>query len=392
MKFDEKKLEKILARNVEDVIKREELEKKLTSGKQLRIKHGVDVTSPLLHLGHAVDYWKMREFQELGHKVVFLIGDFTTQIGDPTGKSKTRPEIEEATIKENAQTYLDQVKKILIDTPELLEVRRNSEWYGDMKISDFLGLLKLVTHAQLIERDMFQERIKQDQDIYVHELLYPILQGYDSVMLESDLTVIGSDQLFNEMMGRRFQKAFGQDPQVVMTTTITPGLDGKEKMSKSLGNFIALLDAPQDKFGKIMSMPDSLIDSYLFVYTQLPMEEVQHVVELHPREKKERLAYEIVKLYHGEKEADQARKFFESVFQKKSIPEDMQATQVMSGMEWGTFLVDTGYAKSKSEAKRLIEGGGVDFNEARITLASDKITKGGIAKIGKHTFVKIEIK
>src|SRR3989344_4329764 len=308
MKFDEKKLEKILARNVEDVIKREELEKKLTSGKQLRMKHGVDVTSPLLHLGHAVDYWKMREFQELGHKVVFLIGDFTTQIGDPTGKSKTRPEIEEATIKENAQTYLDQVKKILIDTPELLEVRRNSEWYGDMNISDFLGLLKLVTHAQLIERDMFQERIKQDQDIYVHELLYPILQGYDSVMLESDLTVIGSDQLFNEMMGRRFQKAFGQDPQVVMTTTITPGLDGKEKMSKSLGNFIALLDAPQDKFGKIMSMPDSLIDSYLFVYTQLPMEEVQHVVELHPREKKERLAHEKPKLDHGENKANPARK------------------------------------------------------------------------------------
>ncbi len=391
MKINNKSIKEILGRNVEQVITEKELEKKLASGKQLRIKHGVDVTSPLLHIGHAVDYWKMREFQELGHKIVFLIGDFTTKIGDPTGKSKTRPELDSETIARNSEKYLEQIKKILKTEPNLFEIRRNSEWYNKMTLDDFLSLLKRVTHSQLIERDMFQRRIKENQEIFEHELMYPILQGYDSVALESDMTIIGSDQLFNEMMGRHFQKIFGQDPQVVITTTITPGLGGEEKMSKSLNNYVAILDTPQDKFGKIMTLPDFLINVYLPVYTKLSMPEIKEIKKLKPFEAKKRLAFEIVKLYDGEKKAQEAQDNFEKTFSKKEIPENLKIYKAKKGETWIEFLTRNKFVSSKSEAKRLIDGGGVDFSGKKIQKASEIVKKDGIAKIGKHQFVKIVV-
>ena len=377
MKTTKEIIEKILGRNVEKVIDRERLEKKLLSGKQLRIKHGVDVTSPMLHIGHAVDYWKMREFQELGHKVVFLIGDFTTKIGDPTGKSKTRPEIDEKTIQKNSKEYLKQVTKILLNDPKLLEVRKNSEWYGKMSSLKLLSLLKKITHSQLMERDMFQRRIKEGEEIYEHEFIYPVLQAYDSVMLKSDLTVIGTDQLFNEIMGRKYQEIFNQEPQAIIATTITPGLDGKEKMSKSLGNFVGILDKPTEKFSKIMTIPDSLVEQYFKVYTNLDFSEISKIIKIHPMEAKKRLAFEIIKRYDGEKNASEAS--IENIFIKK---EEL----------WVDFLTQQNFVKSKSDAKRLIDGGGIDFEGTKIKSSKDKIQKGGIAKIGKYKLIKIIFK
>ncbi len=377
MKTTKEIIEKILGRNVEKIIDRERLEKKLLSGKQLRIKHGVDVTSPMLHIGHAVDYWKMREFQELGHKVVFLIGDFTTKIGDPTGKSKTRPEIDEKTIQKNSKEYLKQVTKILLNDPKLLEVRKNSEWYGKMSSLKLLSLLKKITHSQLMERDMFQRRIKEGEEIYEHEFIYPVLQAYDSVMLKSDLTVIGTDQLFNEIMGRKYQEIFNQEPQAIIATTITPGLDGKEKMSKSLGNFVGILDKPTEKFSKIMTIPDSLVEQYFKVYTNLDFSEISKIIKIHPMEAKKRLAFEIIKRYDGEKNASEAS--IENIFIKK---EEL----------WVDFLTQQNFVKSKSDAKRLIDGGGIDFEGTKIKSSKDKIQKGGIAKIGKYKLIKIIFK
>jgi len=242
---DEKKIEKYLSRNLEEIITLDEFRKKIKTKNQMRIKYGVDVTNPMLHLGHAVNLWKMRELQEMGHKVIFLIGDFTSLIGDPTGKSQTRPKRTKEQIERDAKEYQKQVSKILLTDKEVFEVRRNSEWYKKMKAEELLSLMSLITNARLMERDMFQKRVKEGKEIYEHEIVYPILQGYDSVMLKSDLTIIGSDQLFNEMVGRIYQEKFHQKPQVVMTTTITPGTDGGEKQSKSIGNFVAIMDPPR---------------------------------------------------------------------------------------------------------------------------------------------------
>ncbi|MEK7502901.1 MAG: tyrosine--tRNA ligase [Patescibacteria group bacterium] len=378
MKASKEAIEKILERNVEQVIGREKLVSKMLSRKQLRIKHGVDVTSPMLHIGHAVDYWKMREFQELGHKVVFLIGDFTTKIGDPTGKSKTRPELDDKAIKENAKTYLKQVTKILIDDPKLLEVRKNSEWHGKMSSLELLSLLKKVTHAQLTERDMFQRRMKEGGEIYEHETIYPVLQAYDSVMLKSDLTVIGTDQLFNEIMGRKYQEIFGQEPQAIIATTITPGLDGKEKMSKSLNNYVAILDKPSEKFTKIMALKDSLVEHYFKVYTDLSLQDIEKIIkQSHPFEAKKRLAFEIVKRYDGEKAAKSA---------------DSEGVRAKRGELWVNFLTRNKFSNSNSEAKRLIDGGGVSFENEKIKNSKESIIKPGRAKIGKYKVVNITLK
>lgn len=379
----------ILARNIDQVITEQDFWKKFRLGRKLRIKHGVDPTNPFLHLGHAVNYWKMREFQELGHKIVFLIGDFTARIGDPTGKTSTRPELSQKDIEENAKEYLSQAAKILMQKPSLLEIRRNSEWYDKMKLSDFLGLAKKITHSRLIERDMFQKRIKKGEEIHVHELLYPILQGYDSVMIKSDLTIIGSDQLFNELVGRHYQELFGLDPQVIMTTLITPGLDGKEKMSKSLGNYIAILDTPKDKFGKIMTLPDGLVHSYFVVYTKMSLGEITDAGKQSSLEAKKKLAFEIVKLYHGEKEAKKTQTYFEKTFSKKEMPKEIPVVKILPDEDWTGLLVRNKFAKSKSDAKRLIAGGGVDLNGMKISNAAEK-TRDGVAKIGKFKFVRLE--
>jgi tyrosyl-tRNA synthetase len=260
-----------LARTTDEIYSLDELRARLALNRPLRIKYGVDVTAPDLHLGHAVNVWMMRRFQEHGHKVVFLIGDFTTRIGDPTGRSLTRRLVAPEEIERNLDRFLAQVGLVLLTDPSVFEVRRNSEWFGTMELGDFLAIASLVTHSQLIKRDMFQKRIQDQAEIYIHEMLYPLLQGYDSYMLDSDLTIVGSDQLFNELMGRIMQEKHRRPPQVVLTTRITPGTDGREKQSKSLGNYIALADPPREKFGKLMSIPDSLIVPYLEVYSDVPM-------------------------------------------------------------------------------------------------------------------------
>lgn len=390
-RVDEEKIKLFLGRNIDQIITEEGFWGKIRSGRKLRIKHGVDPTNPFLHLGHAVNYWKMREFQEMGHKIIFLIGDFTAEIGDPTGKFKARPELSKNVIDNNAKEYLAQATKILINKPEFLEVRKNSEWYAKMKLSDFLALAKKITHSRLIERDMFQKRIKNRDEIYMHELLYPILQGYDSVMVKSDLTIIGSDQLFNELVGRHYQEVFGQEPQAVLTTMIIPGLDGNEKMSKSLGNYIAIFDSARDKFGKIMTLPDKLVHQYFVVYTRLSMEEIAQITKLSMFDAKKKLAFEIVKLYHGNKTAKAELDYFEKTFSQKNIPQDLEIMKAEKGERWADFLVKTKLAKSKTAAKRLIEGGGIDFEGKKILKARDQIIKSGTVKIGKHRFIRIAV-
>lgn len=390
-------VEHALTHNIERVITDEELRERIASGKQLRIKFGVDVTNPLIHLGHAVNLWKMREFQEAGHKVVFLIGDFTTPIGDPTGKNKTRPIRTKEEIEADAVLYQEQVTKILLDDPKVFEVRRNSEWYDKMSLDDFLKLCGKVTHARLVERDMFQKRIKEGSEIYMHELLYPILQGYDSYVLESDLTIIGSDQLFNEMMGRHYQVLFDQAPQSIMTTVITPGLDGKEKQSKSLGNFVAITDSPEDKYGKIMTLPDNLIATYYKVYTfidpkKIEEYETQLSAGINPRDIKMKLAKDVVSLYHGEEDAERAEQYFVRMFQKKDVLGGAEEIKVVVGTTIVEFLREVGRADSNAEARRLIDEKGVRFDGETITdpqfmFNSDMEEK--IINVGKRYFYKI---
>lgn len=251
-----------LSRTTDQVFGRDDLLSRLASGRPLRIKFGVDCTAPDLHLGHAVNLWMMRYLQDLGHTVVFLLGDTTTRIGDPTGRSTTRPVLTQAEIDRNAQAFLEQVTIVLRSDPEVLEVRRNSEWYDAMAVTDLISELSLVTHSQLMSRDMFQTRLRNNREIAMHELIYPVLQGFDSVALESDLTIVGSDQLFNETMGREMQAKHGQLPQTVITSTITPGLDGGPKQSKSLNNYVGLAQSADDKFGRLMTLNDDLISAH----------------------------------------------------------------------------------------------------------------------------------
>lgn len=260
-----------LRRTTDTIVGADDLRERLASGRQLRIKYGVDCTAPDLHLGHAVNLWMMRQLQDLGHRVVFLLGDLTTRVGDPTGRSETRPVLTPEQIDANAASFLEQVSLVLRTDPDVFEVRRNSEWYDAMSIAELLGLFGQVTQAQLMSRDMFRERVAAGREIGVHELVYPVLQAYDSFAMRSDLTIVGSDQLFNEQLGRVFQQRLGSPPQVVLTTTITPGIDGRAKQSKSLNNYIGLTDSPRDKFGKLMSIPDELVEAYARVYTELPL-------------------------------------------------------------------------------------------------------------------------
>ena len=267
-----------IARLVDEVVSLEELRNLLATGKKLKIKYGVDCTAPFLHLGHAVNLWVMRRFQEDGHKVIFLIGNFTSKIGDPTGRSTTRKMLTDEEIDHAANEFIKQVGKVLItDDPNVFEIRKNAEWFTDMPLADFISLCSLTTHSRLISRDMFKDRIENNSEIHMNEMLYPLLQGYDSVILESDLTVVGTDQLFNEMMGRTLQEKFGKSKQIVMTTKITKGLWGNEKQSKSIGNFVALTDTSKDMFGKIMTLDDSRIIEWLKVYSDVSLTEILEI-------------------------------------------------------------------------------------------------------------------
>lgn len=387
----------ILTRGVEDIVTREELKKLLERNRPLRIKHGIDVTAPELHLGHAAALWKLRSLQEAGHKVLLLLGDITTQIGDPTGKSKTRPWLAPATIRKNMRAVLKQATGILLNNPRVLEIHKNSEWYGCMRVPEFLKVLSYVTHARLMERDMFQGRLKKGTSIYIHELIYPVLQGYDSVMLKSDLTVIGSDQLFNEHLGRMLQEKFGQPPQAIVALKILPGLEGGEKMSKSLGNYVGLPDKPKDKFGKIMRLRDQLIIPYLEGYTDVPLAKVESLREglargQSPMEAKLFLAEEIVGRYHNRAVAARERRQFLEVFSRGAMPRDISKVR-LAHQKWNVvdLLLASHLSPSKSEARRLIQGRAVEVGGRLITDSNSlvEVQKGTVIQVGKRRFLKI---
>lgn len=378
-------IEQLLTRGVKKIIERESLERKLKSGKSLRIKHGVDPTTPDLHLGYAVVYRKLRQFQDLGHKVIFLIGDFTGRFGDPTEK-KEGPRLMRAKkeVKKLAKNYIEQAGKIL-DIGKT-EIRYNSEWYDKMSAEDLLRLMSKFTTARMMQRDMFQERIKRGLEIGMHEPVYPVLQGYDSVMLGSDVTVIGSDQEFNELQGRRAQEMFGQKPQDIVITPLLVGTDGENKMSQSLGNYIGITESADSQYGKTMSIPDKLLPEYFELLTELVFDEKEN-----PRDAKMKLAYEIVKTYHSEKEAEMARENFIKLFQKKEIPDNIQEIEAGVKTELGDILVENKIVSSKSEFRRLIREGAIDIGGETIGDAHYKIEKSGAIKIGKKKFVKIVI-
>jgi tyrosyl-tRNA synthetase len=375
---------------VEEIIGKSELEKKLASGKKLIVKFGADPTRPDLHLGHSVPLRKMREFQDLGHKVIFLIGDATTKVGDPTGRDKTRPVMTDAEIKKNAETYIRQASKILRTEKSLLEIRRNSEWFSEMKFYDFLNLMTMTTTARILERDMFEKRMKSGRDIGLHELVYPIMQGYDSVVLKADVVLLGNDQKFNELFGRHYQQKFGQEPQCMMITKLLVGTDGKEKMSKSLDNYIGITESADQMYGKVMSIPDMAMKEYFDLATDLDFAKEK---KANPRDTKMRLAFEIAKIYHGDPAAKKAQENFVKTFQKKETPENIKSVKVSSGkIKLTEFIVKAGMAASMSDARRKIEQGGVSVGGEKVLdfrLELKKKDNNKIIKVGKLGFVKI---
>lgn len=385
----------VFTRGVEDIVTKEGLTSILKSGKQLRVKHGIDATGRL-HIGHAANLWKLRELQEAGHKAVVLVGDVTTQIGDPTGKEKTRAVLTAKEIQENIVHIKSGLKKILLQDLNVFELRKSSEWYEKMKATEFIEILSNVTHGRLIERDMFQQRIAKNREVFMHELVYPILQGYDSVMLRSDLTIVGSDQLFNEHMGRLLQERFGQNPQVIVACKILPGIGGGEKMSKSLGNCIGLEDSPRDKFGKAMRVLDDLVVPYLLAYTDVPEKEVEKIKnELdrgkNPMGAKLFLAESLVWRYHGAKVAKAERDFFLSVFSKKKIDEAPEFFLEKGSYTVFDLLLRLGFISSKAEARRLIRQGAVEIDRKIILNSQEKIVikKGALVRVGKRRLVRI---
>lgn len=376
----------LLRRGVSEIISEKELLQKLQTKKSLRIKLGVDPTSPDLHLGHTVVLNKLKQFQELGHRVIFIIGDFTSLIGDPSGQNTMRTRLSPEEIKKNAQTYQEQVFKILDSTKT--EVRTNSEWLEKLYARDLLELGFLSTYQRVTERDDFTNRLKQQKPIAFSECFYPFLQGYDSIAVKADVEIGGTDQKFNLLFGRELQRCRGQEPQVVMTLPLLVGTDGTKKMSKSYGNYVALNDPPNEMFGKLMSISDDLMWQY---YELLTNEKLKEIKKMHPKEAKEKLAYLITQQYHGEKEAKGAQDEFEKVFSKKSIPEEMDEYRCPKNkILLSHLLFESGLAPSKKESKRVIENAGVKINGKGVEKDSEiEIKESFVLQVGKRKFKRI---
>jgi tyrosyl-tRNA synthetase len=394
---DSKKIKEILERGVEEIIERESLLKKLKSGKSLRIKHGIDPTGPKIHLGRAAQLWKLKAFQELGHKIVLIIGDFTAQIGDASDKTSMRKPLSPEEVKENMKTYTTQIGKIL--DMKKVEIHRNSEWFNNLKLKDLIPLAMKFTAQQMIQRRNFKQRWENKKPIGVHELIYPILQGYDSVQVKADVEIGGFDQLFNLKVGREIQRIFGQPPQDIMTLKMLYGLDGR-KMSTSWGNVVNILDPPEEMYGKIMSMKDELIGDYFELCTDLSLKEIEKIKtelklkKLNPRDAKARLAGEIVKLYHGEKAAQKAEEEFNRIFKEKKLPAKIPIFRVSKkALPILDLIFETGLAPSRSQAKRLILQKGVKIDgETKTNWKEEiKLKKGMIVQVGKRKFVKIKL-
>lgn len=378
--------EDILLRGVHDITVRKSLEKKLASGKKLRIKHGVDPTTADLHLGYAVIYRKLRAFQELGHTVIFLIGDFTGRFGDPTDKEKTRVMRSKHDVEAAAKSYIDQIG-LMLDTKKL-EIRRNSEWYDKMSAEDLLRVMSEFTIARMLERDMFQKRIKEGKEIGLHEPVYPVLQAWDSVQLKSDVTVIGTDQTFNELQARGLQERNGQAPQDVMSMNILVGTDGKKKMSQSSPDHcIGLKDVPEEMYEKIMSIPDKVIPNYAELLTNWSSQAYNNPPN--PLAIKGQLAWEIVEWLHGEAGASRAQRYFNRVHRDRKDPDVIE--QIEEPFEF-KIPISVSAAKlfnvSNSESRRLIEQGGIKFN-GRVIKDPNEETKEGVYQKGKRHFKRL---
>ncbi|OGB73739.1 tyrosine--tRNA ligase [candidate division Kazan bacterium RIFCSPHIGHO2_01_FULL_44_14] len=396
MKPSQSQLKELLTRRVDKIIGEKELRAKLGSGRKLRIKHGVDPTTPDLHLGYSVVYHKLREFQELGHTVAYVIGDFTARFGDPTGKEKTRTLRDAREVKKMSEHYIRQALTIL--DPKKTEIRYNGEWLDKMSAEDLIRLMGHFTYAQMIERDMFQKRMKAGLEIGFHEPIYPMLQGYDSVAIESDATVIGTDQIFNEMRGRDLQVDFGQAPQAIIAVPLLVGLDGKQKMSQSLGNDIGITEDANSQYGKIMSLPDSCIATYFEMATNISANELSAIKKLlkstktNPRDIKMRLAFAIASMYHGEMLAKKAEENFVRVFRTKGEPDEMESYNLKKARGLADLLVESNLASSKSDAKRLIEQRGVKVDHQVISDANFEVIpkKGTIIQVGKRKFLQLK--
>ncbi|MDO8443743.1 MAG: tyrosine--tRNA ligase [Candidatus Azambacteria bacterium] len=393
------KVESLLTRAVSEVIVSAHLKEGLESGKKLRVKFGIDPTAPDIHLGHAVSLMKLKEFQNLGHQAVLIIGDFTARIGDPTGRIEARKILSPQAIKQNLKGYLKQAGKI-IDI-EKTEIRYNNEWFGKMGAVEFYNLAGKVTVQQIIKREDFKKRIQNDQNLTLNEMMYPIFQGYDSVMVKADIEIGGEDQKVNLLMGRRVQRAYGMPEQDILTLWLLEGTDGTKKMSKSSGNFIGVSEKPEIMFGKIMSIPDALIVKYFRALTAVPdlnidkFEEELKNPKINPRDIKKILAGEIVKIYHGEKKAEKAMAEFERVFTKKELPENIQEITITAKKrDIVELLIQLHLALSKGEARRLVIGNAVKVDGKIISDFKAEINarSGMIVQAGKRHFARIKTK
>ncbi|HFC97097.1 MAG TPA: tyrosine--tRNA ligase [Thermosulfurimonas dismutans] len=391
-----------LKRGTVDIVEEEELLAKLKrsaeTGIPLRVKAGFDPTAPDLHLGHTVLLRKMRHFQDLGHEVYFLIGDFTAMIGDPSGRSETRPPLTREQVLENARTYADQVFKIL--DPQKTRVVFNSHWMRELSAEDFIRLCAKYTVARMLEREDFKKRFESGRAIYIHELIYPLIQAYDSVALKADVELGGTDQLFNLLVGREIQREYGQEPQVILTVPILEGLDGVQKMSKSLGNYVGITEPPGEMFGKLMSISDDLMWRYYELLTDLPLAEIESLKRAvaegreHPKEVKKRLALLIVSQFHSEAAAREAAEEFERVFSRREIPREVPEIRTGSGKIWlPGLLKETGLVRSTSEGKRLVAQGAIRFVEGQTIREENLDLPPGEyhLRIGKKRFLKLVI-
>jgi tyrosyl-tRNA synthetase len=383
----------LLRRAVAEVIVEEEMIELLRSGKKLRLKEGLDPSAPDITIGHAVVLRKLRQFQELGHQVILIVGDWTAQIGDPSDVAVTRPMLSAEEVKANAATYMEQFFRVV--DKDRTEVRWQSEWFGKFDLADVIKLTSKFTVAQLLAREDFSNRYNGGQPIAVTELLYPLLQAYDSVAIEADVEFGGTDQKFNLLVGRELQSAVGQKPQQLFMTPLLVGTDGSQKMSKSLGNYIGVAEPPDEMYGKVMSIPDSLIMNYFELVTDVPDEELEELRRelenntVNPMVLKKRLASEIVTQFHSKKAAGEAEEQFEKVFQRREVPEEIKEYQVTPGSSLRDIIVQANLAKSRSEAGRLIDQGAVEIDGEKVTSYSATVRSGSIIKVGRRRFAKI---
>ena len=391
----------LLKRGTVEVFTEAELAQKLTeatkTGKQLQIKLGLDPTSPDIHLGHTVVLRKMRQFQDLGHRAVLIIGDYTARIGDPTGQNTTRPILSPEQIEQNAKTYFEQAGKILDTSTKKLEIRYNGEWLEKLTLMELIQIAAKKTVAQMLQRDTFKKRLQADADVYTHEFLYPLMQGYDSVMIQSDVELGGTDQTFNNLVGRDIQKGYDQPPQIVITMPILVGLDGQEKMSKSKGNYIGVTDEPNDMFGKVMSISDEMMENYFTLLSDLPAEEIAQLVDpaqTHPKKAKVLLGKMIVSQFYDEGVAEAAAAEFDKVFAQGQLPDEIPVftlpTQTISVKQ---LLLACKLVKTGGEAKRMCAQSAVSIDEKKMPDPNAQITPtdGMTIQVGKRRFARLRV-